>query len=236
MRRFGRSALYGVLFGLATAAVAEAVRPRGGTTLLLDWDEVRRTARARLDDPTMERGALANSAMGYRSHAKKLERPLLNFVGGLPRGASMRSFEGADRLRHAQRQLGCAVRRLRGGAAGAVAGRASGSGHDVGDRGLQQPGHEPARPGAPAGVRAPRAGLPGAELRQERARGPDLEADRARSQAPAVPARRSLLSGGLRSPRDGGPEPGVVRTGVDAEAQRAGQPGRVVPPDFRLVP
>src|SRR5207237_4263167 len=89
---------------------------------------------------------------------------------------------------------------------------------------------------APAGVRAPRAGLPGAELRQERARGPDLEADRARSQAPAVPAWRSLLSGGLRSPRAGGPEPGVVRTGVDAEAQRAGQPGRVVPPDFRLVP
>jgi len=97
MRRFGRSALYGVLFGLATAAVAEAVRPRGGTTLLLDWDEVRRTARARLDDPTMERGALANSAMGYRSLAKKLERPLLNFVGGLPRGASMPSFEALDR-------------------------------------------------------------------------------------------------------------------------------------------
>src|SRR5438094_6741675 len=97
MRRFGRSALYGVLFGLATAAVAEAVRPRGGTTLLLDWDEVRRTARARLDDPTMERGALANSAMGYRSHAKKLERPLLNFVGGLARGASMPAFEALDR-------------------------------------------------------------------------------------------------------------------------------------------
>ena len=97
MRRFGRSALYGVLFGLATAAVAEAVRPRGGTTLLLDWDEVRRTARARLDDPTMERGALASSAMGYRSHSKKLERPLLNFVGGLPRGASMPSFEALDR-------------------------------------------------------------------------------------------------------------------------------------------
>ena len=97
MRRFGRSALYGVLFGLATAAVAEAVRPRGGTTLLLDWDEVRRTARARLDDPTMERGALASSAMGYRSLAKKLERPLLNFVGGLPRGASMPSFEALDR-------------------------------------------------------------------------------------------------------------------------------------------
>src|SRR5437868_6690855 len=80
MRRFGRSALYGVLFGLATAAVAEAVRPRGGTTLLLDWDEVRRTARARLDDPTMERGALANSAMGYRSHAKLPDEDLRRWL------------------------------------------------------------------------------------------------------------------------------------------------------------
>src|SRR2546428_3215211 len=35
--------------------------------------------------------------MGYRSLAKKLERPLLNFVGGLPRGASMPSFEALDR-------------------------------------------------------------------------------------------------------------------------------------------
>ena len=48
-RTVGRSALYGVLLGLATAAVAEAVRPRGGTTVLVDWDDVRRTARARLD-------------------------------------------------------------------------------------------------------------------------------------------------------------------------------------------
>src|SRR5438445_11495142 len=45
----------------------------------------------------MERGALANSAMGYRSLASKLEKPLLNFVGGLPRGASMPPFEALDR-------------------------------------------------------------------------------------------------------------------------------------------
>jgi len=97
MRRYGRSALYGVLVGLATAAVAEAVRPRGGTTLLLDWDEVRRVARARLEDPTMDRGRLATAAMGYRSLASQLEKPLLNFVGGLPRGASMPPFEALDR-------------------------------------------------------------------------------------------------------------------------------------------
>jgi len=97
MRRYGRPALYGVLLGLATAAVAEAVRPRGGTTLLLDWNEVRRTARARLEDPVMERGRLATAAIGYRSLASKLENPLLNFVGGLPRGASMPQFEALDR-------------------------------------------------------------------------------------------------------------------------------------------
>jgi len=97
MRRYGRPALYGVLLGLATAAVAEAVRPRGGTTLLLDWNEVRRTARARLEDPVMERGRLATAAIGYRSLASKLEKPLLNFVGGLPRGASMPQFEALDR-------------------------------------------------------------------------------------------------------------------------------------------
>ncbi len=97
MRRYGRSAVYGVLLGLATAAVAEAVRPRGGTTLLLDWDEVRRTARARLDNPSLERGRLATAAMGYRALADKLEKPLLGFVGGLPRDASMPPFEALDR-------------------------------------------------------------------------------------------------------------------------------------------
>src|SRR5882672_2251002 len=97
MRRYGRSAFYGVLLGLATAAVAEAVRPRGGTTLLLDWDEVRRMARARLEDPTMDRGRLATAAMGYRSLGSKLEKPLLNFVGGLPGGVSMPQFEALDR-------------------------------------------------------------------------------------------------------------------------------------------
>jgi coenzyme F420 biosynthesis associated uncharacterized protein len=96
-RSLGRSALYGVLFGLATAAVAEAVRPRGGTTLLLDWEQVRRMARARLDNPTLDRGQLATAALGYRKLADQLEKPLLNFVGGLPKGAAFPLFEALDR-------------------------------------------------------------------------------------------------------------------------------------------
>ena len=96
-RSVGRSALYGVLFGLATAAVAEAVRPRGGTTLLLDWDEVRLMARARLDSPHEDLARLATAALSYRSLAAKLEAPLLGFVGPLPKGASMPQFDALDR-------------------------------------------------------------------------------------------------------------------------------------------
>jgi coenzyme F420 biosynthesis associated uncharacterized protein len=96
-RSAGRAALYGVLFGLATAAVAEAVRPRGGTTLLLDWDEVRRTARARLVNPAEDPSRLVAAAKGYRSLAGELEKPLLNFVGPLPKGVSMPAFEALDR-------------------------------------------------------------------------------------------------------------------------------------------
>jgi coenzyme F420 biosynthesis associated uncharacterized protein len=97
MRRFRRNAFYGILFGLATAAVVEAVRPRGGTTLLLDWDEVRRSATSQLDHPTLDRTALAATAKGYRSMAEKLEKPFLNFVGPLPKGVRMPEFEALDR-------------------------------------------------------------------------------------------------------------------------------------------
>src|SRR5690349_823477 len=96
-RSLGRSALYGVLFGLATAAVAEAVRPRGGTTLLIDWDAVKRTATSRMGRATLDRATLAAAAGGYRTLAAKLEPQLLNFVGPLPRGETMPRFEAIDR-------------------------------------------------------------------------------------------------------------------------------------------
>jgi len=96
-RSVGRAALYGALLGLATAAVAEAVRPRGGTTVLIDWDQVRRTARARLETPSLGRAELTAAAQGYRLMAAELQKPLLNFVGGLARGASLPQFEALDR-------------------------------------------------------------------------------------------------------------------------------------------
>jgi coenzyme F420 biosynthesis associated uncharacterized protein len=97
-RSVGRVALYGALLGLATAAVAEAVRPRGGTTVLVDWDQVRRSARARLETPSLSRSELAAGALGYRKLAAELEKPLLSFVGGLPKGASLPEFEALDRV------------------------------------------------------------------------------------------------------------------------------------------
>jgi coenzyme F420 biosynthesis associated uncharacterized protein len=97
-RSVGRAAVYAALLGLATAAVAEAVRPRGGTTVLIDWDQVRRTARARLETPSLRRGELAAAAHGYRLMAAELQKPLLDFVGGLPRATSLPQFEALDRV------------------------------------------------------------------------------------------------------------------------------------------
>jgi len=83
--------------GLAVAAVAEAVRPRGGTSVLLDWEEVRRSARRRLDNPVETPAKLAAAASGYRTLANNLEKPLLDFVGPLPKGAVLPAFVALDR-------------------------------------------------------------------------------------------------------------------------------------------
>jgi coenzyme F420 biosynthesis associated uncharacterized protein len=96
-RSVARPALYGLLLGLATAAVAEAVRPRGGTSLLLEWDEVRHIARARLENSTLEMERLGPATRGYRALASKLEKPLLDFVGPLPKGVAMPQFDALDR-------------------------------------------------------------------------------------------------------------------------------------------
>lgn len=95
MRR--RTALLGVMAGLASVALVEVVKPRGGTALLLDWDEVRRSATARLGQGTDSAASLAAAAKGYRAMAGKLEKPLLEFVGGMPAGVVLPEFEALDR-------------------------------------------------------------------------------------------------------------------------------------------
>ena len=83
--------------GLATVALVEAVKPRGGTSLLLDWDEVRRAAKARMGEATDSDASLAAAAKGYRAMAAKLEKPLLEFVGGMPDGSTFPKFQALDR-------------------------------------------------------------------------------------------------------------------------------------------
>ena len=97
MRRVQRAAVFGLLAGLATAAVAEAVRPRGGTSVLVDWDEVRSAAHSRLERSEISTASLAAAQKGYRAMASKLEEPLLEFVGGLPTGVDLPRFEAVDR-------------------------------------------------------------------------------------------------------------------------------------------
>jgi len=89
--------MFGLLAGLATVAVAEAVRPRGGTSVLVDWDEVRDAANAHLEQPEIPTASLAVAQRRYRSMASKLEKPLLEFVGGLPPGVKLPRFEAVDR-------------------------------------------------------------------------------------------------------------------------------------------
>lgn len=95
--RIGRTALIGIVLGLATAAVVEAVRPRGGTAVLVDWERVRIAAKSRLASPPADTKVLSSAAKSYRAMAAKLEDPLLDFVGGTPKGVVLPAFQALDR-------------------------------------------------------------------------------------------------------------------------------------------
>ena len=89
--------MFGLLAGLATVAVAEAVRPRGGSGVLLDWEEVRRRARTWLASTSAPAVDLMAAQRQYRLMAAQLQDPLLKFVGPLPKGAAMPEFSALDR-------------------------------------------------------------------------------------------------------------------------------------------
>ena len=91
------AAIFGLMAGLATVAVAEAVRPRGGTGLLLDWEDVRRRARSWLASSSAPAVDLGSAERQYRLMAAQLQGPLLKFVGTLPKGASLPEFSALDR-------------------------------------------------------------------------------------------------------------------------------------------
>ena len=74
--------------------------------MLVDWDEVRLAAFARLEQPPAPATLLASAEKGYRGMAAGLERPLLDFVGGLPSGIALPRFEALDRERWLDLNLG----------------------------------------------------------------------------------------------------------------------------------
>src|SRR5438067_1761055 len=78
------------------AAVAEVVRPRGGQGRILDWDEIKRLASARLGEEDLAPARRAALSRQYRRLAADLEAPLLETVGGPP--VAMPPFQALSRL------------------------------------------------------------------------------------------------------------------------------------------
>lgn len=112
MRRgFRRGLALGVLSACVGVLVTEAVRPRTGPRPLLDWDEVTRLAAGRLRGERLPPARLAELAAGYNALAAPLREPLLDAVGGLPRGAVLPDFEALDRARWLDVNVG-AMRRM----------------------------------------------------------------------------------------------------------------------------
>ena len=96
-RGFRRGLAVGAAYGLMAALFAEAVRPRGSSAVLLDWDEVTRLALGRLREQRAAPERLADAAATYNRFAAELRDPLLEVTGGLPAGASLPGFEALDR-------------------------------------------------------------------------------------------------------------------------------------------
>jgi coenzyme F420 biosynthesis associated uncharacterized protein len=79
--------------------------------VLVDWDQVRRAARARLDTPPLDHAELAAAARTYQLMAAELDKPMLKFVGGFPKGAFLPKFEALDRVGWLDLNLGI-IRRV----------------------------------------------------------------------------------------------------------------------------
>jgi coenzyme F420 biosynthesis associated uncharacterized protein len=64
---------------------------------MIDWDDVSRVARARLDGEPMDGPRRGRTVALYRRLAATLEEPLLETVGGLPSGVRLPEFQALDR-------------------------------------------------------------------------------------------------------------------------------------------
>jgi len=95
-RRALRSLAAGVAVGAVAFAVVDAVRPRPGTARIVDWDEIRAQAIARLDaDSFLDARRRRTLETRYGKMATELEPPLLAFVGGA--AGDLPPFQALDR-------------------------------------------------------------------------------------------------------------------------------------------
>lgn len=86
----------GMAVGAAAFVIADAIRPRPGTAIIIDWDEIRRRAISRLDPAEeLDEASIGSLEADYRLLAADLEAPLLEFVGGQPGGFP--KFQALDR-------------------------------------------------------------------------------------------------------------------------------------------
>lgn len=98
-RNLGRNLALGLASGVAAAVVFEVTRPLGGREPLLDWDHVRGLAHQRLAaDQPMRPAHLERLAGEYNRLAAEVRDPMLQAIGGLPRGAELPPFQALDRF------------------------------------------------------------------------------------------------------------------------------------------
>jgi coenzyme F420 biosynthesis associated uncharacterized protein len=88
---------FGAASGVVAALVAEAVRPRGGQSQMLEWDDIAALAQRRLRGQPLGAARLQAVAAGYNRLAAEVRDPLLEAVGGLPEGVRLPDFEALDR-------------------------------------------------------------------------------------------------------------------------------------------
>lgn len=104
--KVARGILVGALSGLAAAAAAEVLRPRGGKAELVDWEEVRSLLEDRLrSQPRMSDAELRTAGERYRRLAADVRQPLLAALGADSK-LELPSFQALDRRSWAELNVG----------------------------------------------------------------------------------------------------------------------------------
>jgi coenzyme F420 biosynthesis associated uncharacterized protein len=106
-----RKAAVGVAAGVVLVALAEAVRPRGGQSHLIDWDEIGTLAAGRVRGPRLNRAARKRLEAEYGRMAAEVTPALLESVGGSP-AVRLPDFQALDRFAWLELNIGLMRRAL----------------------------------------------------------------------------------------------------------------------------